>query len=133
MKLGCQIGLLPEKDLKEKFEIAKEIGFEGIEVWGRELLEDRRKVEEYVKCSESSGIKIYSICAGYRNFLLESEPENRKKAREEIKELLEIGKELGAVGLILVPIFGDIKLQTFLLTKMFLNLKKNYCCHSFLR
>ncbi|MCS7179911.1 MAG: sugar phosphate isomerase/epimerase [bacterium] len=106
MKIGCQEGLLPGKNVFEKFEIAKEIGFEGIEIWGKELLENTEKIKEYKKVSEKIGIKISSICAGYRNLLLEAEPENREKAREDIKKLLEIGKDLGAVGLILVPIFG---------------------------
>jgi len=110
MKIGIQDALLPGKDLKEKFEVAKRIGFEGIEVWGRTFLENEEIIKEYKKISEDTGIKISSICAGYRNFLLEPEPENRAKAREDIKKLLEIGKELGAIGLILVPIFGGPKI-----------------------
>ncbi|MCM8785637.1 MAG: sugar phosphate isomerase/epimerase [Candidatus Omnitrophica bacterium] len=106
MKIGCQETLLPGNSIKEKFKIAKEIGFEGIEVIGRNLLENPENVEEYKKISEDEGIKISSICAGYRNFLLEPELENREKARKDIKKLLEIGSELGVVGLILVPIFG---------------------------
>ncbi|HOK57281.1 MAG TPA: sugar phosphate isomerase/epimerase family protein [bacterium] len=109
MKIGCQEGLLPGRDLSEKFEIARKIGFEGIEVWGRGLLEVPEKIDEYKKISEKIGIKISSICAGYRNFLLEAEKENRTKAREDIKKLLEIGKELEVIGLILVPIFGSPK------------------------
>jgi len=107
MKIGCQEGLLPGKDIKEKFENAKKIGFEGIEVWGRGLLDSPEKITQYKEISESVGIKISSICAGYRYFLLEAEPENRAKAREDIKKLLEIGKELDVIGLILVPIFGS--------------------------
>jgi len=110
MKIGIQDGLLPGKDLREKFEIAKKIGFEGIEVWGRTFLENEKIIKEYKKISENAGIKISSICAGYRNFLLETEPESRAKARDDIKKLLEIGKELGVIGLILVPIFGGPKI-----------------------
>lgn len=106
MKIGCQDVLLPGNSIKERFELAKEIGFEGIEVRGRILLEEEGKIKEYKKASEEVGIEISSICAGYRNFLLEGEPENRRKAREDIKKLLEIGSELGAIGLIVVPIFG---------------------------
>ncbi|MFN4227047.1 MAG: sugar phosphate isomerase/epimerase family protein [Candidatus Ratteibacteria bacterium] len=109
MKIGCQETLLPGNSIKEKFKLAKEIGFEGIEVIGRNLLENPENIKEYKKISEEEGIKISSICAGYRNFLLESEVENREKARKDIKNLLEIGKELGVVGLILVPIFGGPK------------------------
>ncbi len=110
MRIGCQDAILPGKEIKEKFEIAKKIGFEGIEVWGRILLEDSEKIKEYKKASKDTGIKISSICAGYRNFLLEPEPGNRKRAIEDIKRLLEIGKELEVIGLILVPIFGGPKI-----------------------
>ncbi len=110
MKIGIQDALLPGKNLREKFEIAKSIGFKGIEVWGRPFLEDEEIIKEYKKVSKDTGINISSICAGYRNFLLEPEPENRRKSREDIKRLLEIGKELGAIGLILVPIFGPPKI-----------------------
>jgi len=107
MKIGIQVGLLPGNSIKEKFEKAKEIGFEGIEVWGRELLNNPEMVEEYKKVSEETGVKISSICAGYRNFLLENSPEGRQQARKDIKSLLDIGKQLEVVGLILVPIFGQ--------------------------
>ncbi|MEM5831211.1 MAG: sugar phosphate isomerase/epimerase, partial [Candidatus Aenigmatarchaeota archaeon] len=93
MKIGCQDMILPGNSIKEKFELAKRIGFEGIEVWGRILLEEPEKVKEYKKVSKEIGIKISTICAGYRNFLLESDPENRKNSREDIKKLLEIGSE----------------------------------------
>jgi sugar phosphate isomerase/epimerase len=110
MKIGIQAGLLPGKDLKEKFEMAKKIGFEGIEIGGRIFFENEEIVKEYKKISEDTGIPISSICAGYRNYLLEPDPENRRKAREDIKKLLEIGREIGAIGLILVPIFGPPKI-----------------------
>lgn len=109
MKIGCQEGLLPGSNIKEKFKLAKEIGFEGIEVWGRGFLENPESIKEYKRVSEDVGIKISSICAGYKNFLLEPEIENRTKAKEDIKRLLEIGEELNVVGLILVPIFGGPK------------------------
>ncbi|MCX8082859.1 MAG: sugar phosphate isomerase/epimerase [bacterium] len=109
MKIGCQEGLLPGSNLKEKFEIAKKIGFEGIEIWGSELLRNPEKIKEYKKISEETGIKISSICVGYRNSLLEPEPGDREKTREDIKRLLEIGKEIGVVGLIVVPVFGGPK------------------------
>ena len=94
MKLACQIGRLPGESIDEKFTVARELGCEGIEIMGGELLEDRRKIEEYVEISESSGVKISSICAGYRSFLLDPSVEDRKRAREDIKELLEMGGNL---------------------------------------
>lgn len=107
MKIGCQdYTVLPGNSIREKFELAKEIGFEGIEIWGRTLLEDPQKLKEYKKISEEVGIKISTICSGVKNSLLEPDPENRKKAKEDFKKLLEMASEIGAIGIILVPIFG---------------------------
>ncbi|MCM8772024.1 MAG: sugar phosphate isomerase/epimerase [Candidatus Omnitrophica bacterium] len=124
MKIGCQDMILPGNSIKEKFELAKRIGFEGIEVWGRILLEEPEKVKEYKKVSKEIGIKISTICAGYRNFLLESDPENRKNSREDIKKLLEIGSELEAIGLILVPIFGKPQISDLTPYKNAIELEK---------
>jgi len=111
MKIGCQENLLPGKSLKERFEAARKFGFEGVEVWGKDFWEFPEKVKEYKKISKDTGVKISSICAGYRNFLLEGKTEDRIKAREDIDKLLEIGEELGASGLILVPIFGPSQIS----------------------
>jgi len=110
MKIASQIGLLPGSDILEKFEKGKELGFEGIEVLGRELIENPSTIEEHLKASEKSGLKITTICAGYRNFLLDATSQEREKARQDIKKLLEIGNTLGVVGLILIPIFGPPKI-----------------------
>jgi len=111
MKLAVQLGLLPGGGNTQKFAKAKEIGFEGIEVYGRTMLEDPSVVEEYGNLSEKTGVRISSICAGYRNFLLEESADSRRKAREDIGKLLEIGGRLGGAGLILVPVFGPPKIS----------------------
>jgi sugar phosphate isomerase/epimerase len=111
MKVASQLGLLPGRDNREKFEKAKEIGFEGIEVTGRVMLENPSVVDEYISLSEKTGIKVSSICAGYRNYLLEESPVSREKSRDDIKELLKMGGRLGVAGLILVPVFGPPKIS----------------------
>lgn len=111
MKLAVQFGLLPGENAEEKFYIAKEIGFEGIEVWGRDFINDEKVVEQYKKLSKETGVKISSICAGYTKFLLDPTVEDREKARQDIKKLLEYGNYMGVVGLILVPVFGPPKIS----------------------
>lgn len=110
MKLACQESLLPGSGKTEKFEKAKELGFEGIEILGRPFLQNdgcaEALVKEYVNVSEQTGIPVCSICAGYGNYPLDATAEERQQSREQIKTLLGIGKKLGAIGLILVPVFG---------------------------
>jgi sugar phosphate isomerase/epimerase len=105
MKLACQINLLPGEETGEKFSEAKEIGFEGIELQGKILKENPALMKEYAKYCRETGLKISTICAGYRNSLLSALPDERKTAVEDIKKLLEFGGQLAAVGLIVVPIF----------------------------
>lgn len=124
MKIAVQLGLLPGNSDLEKFEKAKEIGFEGIEVYGRVMLENPSIVEEYGNLSGKTGVKISSICAGYRNFLLEESAESREKSRNDIKKLLEIGGKLGGAGLILVPVFGQPRISDLSPYKSAIELEK---------
>lgn len=107
MKLAIQDNLIPGKNFKEKVQNAQRYGFEGIEVWGTSL---QGRKEEIKKACLDSTIKISTVCAGYRGCLLSSQKEKRDVAVEDIKQLLAIGADLGAVGLIVVPIFSPPQL-----------------------
>lgn len=124
MKIASQLGLLPGDSNREKFERAKEIGFEGIELNGRVMLENPSIIEEYSSLAEKTGMKISSICVGYRNYLLEESADCREKSRKDIKELLKMGGELGATGLILVPVFGPPKISDLAPYKSAVELEK---------
>jgi len=103
MKLAIQENLVPGKSFLEKVNKATEYGFQAIEVWGMDIV---NRVEEIKGALSGSKLRISTICAGYRGSLLSSSKEERDKAIKDIKELLTIGSDLGAVGLIVVPIFG---------------------------
>jgi len=108
MKIACQERLLPGVDAYQRFENAKKFGFEGVEVDGAELLQGR--FEEIRDASKKTGVPVSTICAGYRGCLLDPDPEERQLAMNDIKELLCMGGELGARGLIVVPIFFQPRL-----------------------
>lgn len=107
MKFSCQEGHLPGETYVEKFANAEKIGFDGVELSGREIL---GKVEELKEALASTKVKVSSICSGYPGDLLHSDRAMREKAIEGIKERLKVAGELGAVGLIVVPTFGGPKL-----------------------
>jgi sugar phosphate isomerase/epimerase len=101
MKLACQEGLVPGASLEEKLEKLAAWGYEGIEFWGSEwLLQNTSYVRSAV---EKAGLKVSTICAGYRGSVLDPDPSVRKQAIEEIKARLTAAAELGAVGLIFRP------------------------------
>jgi len=103
MKLACQEGLVKGASVEEKMEKLLSWGYEGIEFWGRGLKE---RLQEIKLATQRTGMKVSTICAGFRGTPLDSDPEARKVAVQDIKELLSMASDLGAVGLIFVPIFG---------------------------
>ena len=107
MKLACQEGMVPGDTLKQKLDNLARWGYEGMEVWGSQV---RDRVKELREATSKSSVKISTICAGYKGCLLDAEKSERDLAVKEIMELLSAGAELGAVGLIVVPVFGRPRL-----------------------
>jgi len=107
MKLACQENLVRGSSLKEKITMLEEFGFDGVELWGNGLKERLNEIKEAFK---GRTIKISTICAGYGGCLLDPDKKEREKALSDIKELLSLSGELGAVGLIVVPVFGPPRL-----------------------
>ncbi|MGD9519525.1 MAG: sugar phosphate isomerase/epimerase family protein [Armatimonadota bacterium] len=103
MTLACQAGLVPGRDLNEKLDNLAAWGYEGIEFWGGGLQD--RVAEINAACARSP-VKASTICAGYRGCPLDADAEQRRLAIEDAKVLLKVAADIGAVGLIFVPIFG---------------------------
>ncbi len=103
MKLACQEGLVPGNSLAERLERLQAWGFEGIEFWGGGLKERLPEVQSALK---NSPVRASTVCAGFRGSLLDADPRERERACHDIKELLYVAADIGAVGLIVVPIFG---------------------------
>ena len=103
MKLSSQEKMVPGAELGEKLDNLAAYGYEGIEFGGNSL-EERQ--DEIVKATENHPVKASTICAGYPGCLLDSDPEQRELAIAGIRSLLKVGAAIGAVGLIMVPVFG---------------------------
>ena len=98
LRLSVQDRLLPGASPREKFDNARRYGFDAIE-----LVE--LPVGESAEAAARDGVTVSAICAGYRGWLVDPDPEQIKLARSDIKRLLEQGAELGA-GCIVIPIYG---------------------------
>jgi sugar phosphate isomerase/epimerase len=103
MRLAVQDGMLPGRSLTEKLDNAASLGFEGVELWGTSLLTDPDPI---VQAFDGHDMAVSTICAGYGGCLLSPEKAERDRAVADMKQLLTVGGELGAVGLIFVPVFG---------------------------
>lgn len=102
IKAAC-IGVLPqEKTVLERFQLAKELGFEGIEA---NTLDSPEEVAEFKEASQKTGVKIHSIMnSGHWEFpLTDNDPEIVKKCIGGIKTSMRNAGELGADAVLLVP------------------------------
>lgn len=107
MKLACQEGMVPGATLPEKLANLEQFGYEGIEFWGGGLPE---RVAEINRALAGSTVKASTICAGFRGAWLDADRTQRELAVNDSKDLLSAGADIGAVGLIMVPIFGGPRL-----------------------
>ncbi len=102
MKLAVQEHMVPGRTVAEKMENLRKFGYDGMEVRGWGLLE---RVEEIKRASEETGVPISTVCAGFGGAPLSGDPKQREQAWRDIEQLLQAAGELGAVGVIVVPVF----------------------------
>ena len=111
MKKGISIWSFPPQTLEESFRLAKNAGFEGVEValdenagqlrldtTEKELLEIKRQ-------AENAGIHLYSVASGlYWSYWLSSPVKaEREKAKDIVKCQLETAAALGCQSILVIP------------------------------
>ena len=110
MKKGISIWSFAEPDLKKCFEIAKNAGFDGVELAldasGAVTMESTKEdILAIKKMAEEVGVELYSVASGlYWTYNYTSENEdNRNKAKEITKKQLQIASWLGCDTILVVP------------------------------
>lgn len=103
MRFAIQEDMLPGKSALERFQTARGLGFQGIEVWGAGLTE---RVLELAEAAERTGVVIAAVNHGRRGGLLDPDRELRERALAELRQSVVDGVDLGAAGVILVPHFS---------------------------
>jgi sugar phosphate isomerase/epimerase len=120
LRLACQEGVAPGKDLNEKLDFLEGLGFEGLEVGGGGL---SRRVEEFQKALQGRKLKLAAVCAGYGGCLTSDQETERQKAITSMKEVITAAGALGSTGMILVPAFnGQTKLGHWEIRELLLQL-----------
>lgn len=105
MKLSCQEGLVPGATFAEKLRNLEAYGFEGVELNGGALNTPEGLAERKAALRDSR-VRASSICGGCPAELAHPDPKRRRACADALKKHLEYAAELGAVGLITVPIFN---------------------------
>lgn len=88
---------------EDRIKNLKELGFDAVEIWGHGLGENLSLVKSALKQEK---MEVSTICSGFRGSLLSDQKELRDLAFSDMKELLSLGSELGAVGMVMVPVFA---------------------------
>ena len=110
MKKGISIWSFAEPDIKKCFKLAKDAGFDGVEVALDEngpvsLTSTREEMLELKAYAESLGLELYSVASGlYWSYNYTSKvEENREKAKSITRKQLEIASWLGCDTILVVP------------------------------
>lgn len=106
MKLSAHQTLLPGADLSERFQRAAECGLDGIELaFGRtaRVYDLHAEIE---KAMAASGLPVGSICGTYEGPIIHPDPAERESRLADLIRSLEFADEIGARGVIMVPIFS---------------------------
>lgn len=121
LKLSCQLWIIPGKDLQEKLATMEKWGFDGVELGG-DIVGNEKKFEDAIK---NTKLKVSAICGanGCANGDLVSDVvEKRAPALEAIKRALTSAGALRSTGVIFVPAFnGQTKLANQEIRKILLD------------
>lgn len=110
MKKGISIWSFAETDLDKVFALAKDAGFDGVELaidleGPVSLSSTKEDMEEIKKLADKHGISLYSVASGLYwkyNYTSDKE-ENREKAKEITRKQLELASYLGCTSILVVP------------------------------
>ena len=110
LKLSSQLGVIPGKDLAEKLAFMEKCGFDGVELGG-DVVGNEKKYEDAIKMTK---LKISAICGAAHSgdgYLVSEDVEKRAPAAEALKRALTSAGAIGSTGVIFVPAFnGQTKL-----------------------
>lgn len=108
MKIALQVGLIPGGTTADKQRWAADHGVEGLEIGARECTAEN--AEATLRAYENIRVPVVSICGTPSGDFLDPSPEKRRKSIEDCRQALQVAGRLGAVGEIMVPIFGPPRL-----------------------
>lgn len=110
MKKGISIWSFPAAPLAESFALAKDAGFEGVEVALDEVGEvslssTERDLLRVKQAAADAGIELYSVACGlyWKYWLTADDPSERQKAKDIVKKELEVAATLGCDTVLVVP------------------------------
>ncbi len=102
LKKAVKYGMIRENiSILEKFEMLKELGFDGVEFGAPNSL----NTEEVLAARDKTGLPIHGVVDSvhWRQTLSDPDPEVRARGRAGLESALRTAKEYGATSVLLVP------------------------------
>lgn len=103
MKLGTQDKDFFPRNIDEKFEYVKNMGFDCFEIDGRVLIEHQKEVKNAIAVS---GLPVSSACGGYRGWIGDFIEERRLNAVTDISDILRLLSDIGGTGIVVPAAWG---------------------------
>ncbi|HEX3303987.1 MAG TPA: sugar phosphate isomerase/epimerase [Thermomicrobiales bacterium] len=104
MKLAIQTSRLPGESLDEKFANARRYGFDGVEVSIGPTFDLAERLGDIRSAMASSGLPVSAICTHSIHDPLMPDPGEREQRFAGLANLLQLADELGAEGVVSVPV-----------------------------
>jgi len=103
VKLSCHEMMLGERPLAEKFSLAREVGFDGLDLRG-DLLQDQ--VAEAARLVQETGLLVPAVYGRLQPPLVAKTLAERAASLAVVRDRLRDAERVGAQQVIVVPIFG---------------------------
>ena len=103
LHLSFQSGTTGKQTYAEKFDMMEELGIEGFEPGGMELVENANEIAQALN---GRNIKVSALCAGFDGFILSKDAAIKASFDSTMREIIDAGGQFGSTGVIMVPAFN---------------------------
>ena len=97
---------MPGATFAERLRNIERYGFDGVEARGY-FLNKPEDLANYKAALRDSPVKVSTICGGHPPEMVHPDPERRRVCIDTLKRHLDLAADLGAAGVITVPIFNE--------------------------
>lgn len=104
LRIGIQTLLLPGRDLNEQFANAAQYGFDAVEVAVGPNFDLSDRLRDVQRASADAGLPVAAVCTHPIHDPLQPDPAERRRRFAALAELVSMADELGARGVVSVPI-----------------------------
>jgi sugar phosphate isomerase/epimerase len=104
VEIGIQTSLVPGADLNERFANAKRFGFDAVEIPVGPSFDLSERFDTVRQAMDRSALPVCAICTHSMHDPLQPDPAERERRFSGLAELLRLADELGAAGVVCVPV-----------------------------